>query len=241
MSVKLEVKEDDDEQLDVTPMLVASVTDPRNWDTGGAPGLALRPAERTGVWLSPSEPLTFRQTVIPLERTVTRCGAASLPAPTVFTIEPVAAPGALWQRRSVNGEFAPGLYVELSQEESLSSASFASMPAGFAIDRPFERGASVDCSLDYELTIIDSANPKTTVVPKRRFTAAVLDAAFQCAPSLAQSSRRSLARPVAVSSDRFAILTASLVPVASSLDYLQAVAGVRSGAAQRLVPAVEAA
>ena len=83
------------------------------------------------------------------------------------------------------------------------------MPAGFAIDRPFERGASVDCSLDYELTIVDSANPKTTVVPKRRFTAAVLDAAFQCAPSLAQSrgvlwaARRPVVRPLR-DPDRFA-------------------------------------
>ncbi len=239
--VSVKFLKDDDEQLDVTPLLVSSVTDVRNWDTGGAPGLALRPAERAGVWLSPSEPLTFRQAVVPLERTVTRCGSASLPAPTVFTIEPVAAQGAIWQRRGVDGEFAPGLYVELSQEESLSAASFVSMPAGFAIDRPFERGASVDSSLDYELVIIDSANPKPTVDPKRKFPAAVIDAAFQCAPSLAESSRRSAARPVALSSDRFAIVTASLAPVAVSLDYLQALAGVRSGAAQRLVPAVEAA
>lgn len=238
----LEVREDEEETIEARPLLVAAVADARNWDSGGVPGLALRPAEREGVWLSPSAPLTFRQSVLPLERTITRVGAAALPTPATFTIEPVRPAGARWERRAVVGEFAPGLYVDLSEEESLSVTSFVPMPAGFVIERPFDSGPSIELDTQHELIVIDSANPAPVPKTPTRFGALVMGALAECAPAARESSRRSTARPLTMRSDKLAVVTETLAPVAVSVDYLEAIARVRvSGDRQRIVSAVEAA
>jgi uncharacterized protein DUF6603 len=237
----LEVREEEEEGIDASPMLVAAIRDTRNWDGGGAPGLMMRPGERAGVWLSPSAPLTFRQAIMPLERTITRCGSASLPAPTTFTAEPVKPAGARWSTRRAENEFAPGLYVDLSEEESLSVTSFVSMPAGFVIERPFIVGPSIELDTEYELVVIDSANPKP-VKDKTRFSAAVMGALAECAPSTRDGSRQSPARPLVIRPDKLAVVTETLAPVAISVDYLEAISRVRSsGDSQRIVSPGEAA
>jgi hypothetical protein len=242
IAISLTAEEDEDETTDLSPRLVAAVSEVRNWDNGGAPGLTLRSADRAGVWLSPSAPLTFRQAVAPLDRTITRCGSAALPAPTIFTIEPIRGAGSRWSPRPVNGEFAPGLYVELSQEESLSATSFVAMPAGFAIDRPFQTGAAIELTLDYEQVVLDSANPEPTVERGKTFHAAIFAAMAECAPSLQERSRWSPARPVAMHADTFAVVSPALSPAAKAVDYLQAVTLVReSGNTQVILSAVEAA
>src|SRR5262249_25851464 len=150
-------------------------------------GLKLRPVDRQGVWLSPSAPLTFSQTVVPLERTVTRCGSASLSGPTVFTVEPQRPADAAWTPTSVDGEFAPGLYVDLSPAEGLSASSFVPMPAGFTIERPYDLGADIQESLDYELVVVDSANPPPPPHfprPVVTFATEVAQASAECAPSV---------------------------------------------------------
>jgi hypothetical protein len=238
----LESSEDSEETIDANRLLVASINDLANWDNGGVPGLALRPVERTGVWLSPSAPLTFRQHVLPLERTIARVGSAPLAAPATFTIEPVRPAGARWERSTAPGEFAPALYVDLSEDESLSVTGFVTMPAGFVIERPLDAGTSIELDTEHELVVIDSANP--TQVPKTgtRFGAVVMGALAECAPANREPSRRSTGRPLTMRGDKFAVVTETLAPVAASVDYLEAVARVRaSGDTQRIVSAVEAA
>jgi len=238
----LESSEDNEETIDANRLLVASINDLANWDNGGVPGLALRPVERTGVWLSPSAPLTFRQHVLPLERTIARVGSAPLAAPATFTIEPVRPADARWERSTAVGEFAPGLYVDLSEEESLSVTSFVPMPAGFVIERPLDAGPSIELDTEHELVVIDSANPVQVPKTGTRFGAVVMGALAECAPANREPSRRSAARPLTMRGDKFAVVTETLAPVAASVDYLEAVARVRaSGDTQRIVSAVEAA
>src|SRR5262249_18023370 len=127
--LRLEEGQSEEEGVDLGPRIAGAVADPQSWDNGGGPGLALRPVGRPGGGLGPAGRLPFRQTIVPLDRTVTRCGSASLAGPTVFTVEPQRPADAAWTPRSVDGEFAPGLYVDLSPEEGLSASSFVPMPA----------------------------------------------------------------------------------------------------------------
>jgi len=231
------------EGVDLAPRIGAAVADAQSWDNGGVPGLKLRPMDRQGVWLSPSAALTFRQTIVPLERTVTRCGSASLTGPTVFTVEPQRSASAGWAPRSVDGEFAPGLYVDLSPEEGLSATSFVPMPAGFTIDRPFDLGAAADQSLDYELVVVDSANPPPPPHfprPVVTFATEVSQASAECAPSVRDRTRFSGARPVSMGIDTFAVVDSSLAAIVRATDFLDALGQVRaSGDTQLVVPAVE--
>lgn len=234
----------EDDGIDLSPRIAAAAADAQSWDNGGVPGLKLRPADRQGVWLSPNAPLTFRQAVVPLERSITRCGSATLSGPTVFTVEPQRPASAAWTSRSVDGEFAPGLYVDLSPEEGLSASSFVPMPAGFTIERPYATGAAAEQSLDYELVVVDSANPPPAPqVPRPivTFASEVFQASADCAPSVRDRARFAAVSPLSMGIDAFAVVDSSLAPVVTSTDYLDAIAQVRaSGDAQLVVPAVEA-
>ena len=235
--------ESEAEGVDLSPRIAAAVADAQSWDNGGS-GSKLRPAERQGVWLSPSAALTFRQAIVPLERSVTRCGSASLSGPTVFTVEPQRPATAAWTSRSVDGEFAPGLYVDLSPEEGLSASSFVPMPAGFTFERPYAMGTAAEQSLDYELVVVDSANPRPPPhVPRPivTFASEVTQASAECAPSVRDRARFSTLSPVRMGIDAFAVIDATLTPVVSSTDYLDAIGRAHTGGdTQLVIPAVEA-
>lgn len=217
---------------DVAAQLEAAVRDARSWDAGAAPGLTLRKVQRDGVWLSPSAPLRFTQTIVPLRRAITRFDGGRLGAPATFDVEPGAQPG--WQARPLNSEFAPVLYFELTPEQKLAARALESLPAGFELERAYEAGAGVEAGLEYDQILID----KTWPVPPRRGTVvlsdAILAAAGSLAPGAATTFYRSPRRPLTMRAERYAVVDDSLAVVASDLDF-SAAHSTAGGIAERMV------
>lgn len=190
---------------DVGAQLEAAVRDPRNWDGGDAPGLSLRPAERDGVWLSPSAPLRFTQRVVPLRRSITRFDGGKLPAPAAFDVEAGVPAG--WQARSLDGEFAPVTYFDLSPEQRLAARALESMPAGFTLTPSYETGETWTADGGYEPVIIDNT---WRAPPGPRDHVVVADAIVAASASLAPGGRTAFytspRRPLRMSAERLAVL-----------------------------------
>lgn len=226
---------------DVAARVLAAMRDVGNWDNGGAPGVSLRPAERPGVWLSPSAPLRFAQTVVPLDRAITHVDGAVLAGAITITIEAVRSPGDHWTSSPVEGEFAPVLYFDLTPEERLAARAFDVLPAGFVLDRPLGCGPPVEAVLAYEDLTIDSSNP----IPRVRATSVVdpemVAAALTFDPH-AQARTRDLGKaPLRVVRERFAILDERGTPLARDLDYTDARGRVANRGNHIVVPMAEVA
>ena len=217
----------EDERADPGERVLAALATPAAWDNGGTPGLALRPAQRPGVWISPSAPLRARQDVAPLDVVIDRFGAASLPAPLTLRVESVRAGTRLLEIAPVKGEFAPAVYQDLSEEEKLSGAGFAEYPAGFSIFRGHEAGAAVAGDTSYEEILLDRHRP-----PRRGRVGGLSAVLEGAARSLDDAARgrppASGRRPIRVREERFTVVDAALAPVARGLDAVSARAVARS-------------
>lgn len=204
-----------------------------NFKPRGAPGMCLRDAERSGVWVSPSEPLEFRQHVAPLQRAITRYNDAKLSAPETFTIDPLPPPGARWSAVSIDDEFAPGTYLDLTREQQLAARSFEAMPGGFEIRRELETETPVSVELSYEEVIVDPEY----VPPQRPYRP--LPALLAAAAAKLQVPMASTRVPSRLRREQFAVVGSDLSTVARGLGYMQAHTQ-RTGE-QLVVPATEAA
>ena len=181
--------------------------------------MALAPRDRPGVWLSPSEPLELRQTIVPISRTITRFGSLRLAAPVAFELSAVLPTG--FSTRTLTDELPPAMYLDLSKEAALAARGFEQMPTGFALDRAFETGSVVEPDLNPEEIVLDSTNPPQ--VPKHIGPRHV-DLAL-AAHSLELSSGHlvpaSGQAPV-LGPERFAIVDAALATVATNLSFMEA-------------------
>lgn len=209
-------------QPDVAGRLEAAMRDPRSWDNGGAPGLTLRAAERPGVWLSPSAPLRFTQDVVPLGRSITHFDGGKLAAAATFTVEPVRAATDHWSVRTVEGEFAPVLYFDLTPEQRLAAHAFDVLPAGFELTCPLEAGAAIEADLTYEDLTIDSANPPTRVRDLSALDPTLWAAGMTLAPEAATTYYRSRKTPLTMRRERFAVIDDTGAAVAHDLDFTAA-------------------
>jgi uncharacterized protein DUF6603 len=228
----------DEARPDPGERVVAALSDPEAWDGGGAPGLALREAERPGVWLSPSAPLRVRQEVAPLDVPIDRFGAADLPAPLVLHVDRVWSGPRELAHDPVKAEFAPAVYQNLSEEEKLSGAGFAEYPAGFSVTRAFDMGGPIAGDTSYEEITLDTRQPPrrrriTEVSPLLSGAARALDDAARGVP--AGSGKR----PIRVREERFAVVDAALTAIAGGLDAASARALARGR--RRALVVVEAA
>jgi hypothetical protein len=207
----------DEERPDPRERVVAALSAPEAWDGGGAPGLALREADRPGVWLSPSAPLRARQEVAPLDVPIDRFGAADLPAPLVLHVDRVWAGPRELPHDPVKAEFAPAVYQNLSEEEKLSGAGFAPYPAGFSVPRAHDLGAAIAGDASYEEITLDTLQP-----PRRRRITEVSPLLAGATRALDDAARGvpvgSGKRPIRVREERFAVVDATLAPVATGLD-----------------------
>jgi hypothetical protein len=219
--------EPSDARPDPAERVVAALSNPEAWDSGGAPGLALRDVDRTGVWLSPSAPLRARQDVAPFDVPLDRFGAAEFPTPLTLRVERVWAGAVELGFRAVTAEFAPAVYQNLSEEEKLSGAGFSQYPAGFSITRTHELGAALAGDTTYEEIVLDSRQP-----PRRnRVTdlSAVLDGASRSLDDGARGlSPKSGKKPIRVRAERFTVVDAQLAPIAGGLDAASARAVARA-------------
>ncbi|MBL8623985.1 MAG: hypothetical protein JNK64_21940 [Myxococcales bacterium] len=90
---------------DPADALYEALIDRTNWDTGGTPGLLVRPAERAGWWASPSAPLRFTQTVVPVAVPITHFESRPLGAVRTLDLAMMPPAGAAWHAAPVDGEF----------------------------------------------------------------------------------------------------------------------------------------
>ncbi len=147
---------------DPWPPLQAALVDARNWAAalpGGAAatvGLAA-PKGSADVLLDPCGRMTWRQKVVPLDRTVTRFGNAPTPAPVQFNVDRVKVSGTESPHQGVTDFFAAAQSQELSDAEKLSRPSFEPMTAGVEVGGAAVRlGPPVPAEIVYETRIIDS-------------------------------------------------------------------------------------
>jgi len=98
---------------------------------------------------------------------MTRFAAAPLARPQRFEIESVEIDGARLDAdaapQPVDGEFAPSLYIDLTDEEKLTAPSFELLPAGFSVGGELRAGGEVAAPGGYDEVVIDSARPRRPV------------------------------------------------------------------------------
>jgi hypothetical protein len=150
--------------LNPWPLLQAAIEDLRNWST------ALAKASLRAVTLStftgPSVPIlmdpggapTLRQTVVPLNRKITRFGAAKPEGPDRYTVASVTMNGVSQAGFTLVTEyFAAAQFEDLTDTDKLSRPSFERMEAGVSLGPDvIVTGSSVGAKLEYETIILDA-------------------------------------------------------------------------------------
>lgn len=141
---------------DPWPPLLAALKDPRNWAALPAAGtvavttLAL-PAGTTATVIDPAGRMTWKETVAPLDRTLTKFGSGAPPAPVKFTVDQVTVGASPATATPIRDFFAAAQFEELSDQEKLSRPSFELMQAGLEIaSASVKAGPSISAPLKYE-------------------------------------------------------------------------------------------
>ena len=141
---------------DPWPPLRAALKDPRNWAALPAAGtlpvatLAL-PAGTTATVIDPAGKMTWKETVAPLDRTLTKFGSSTPPAPVKFTVDEVKVGTQIAVAAPIRDFFAAAQFEELTDQEKLSRPSFELMQAGVEVASAVVRaGASISAPLSYE-------------------------------------------------------------------------------------------
>lgn len=145
-----------------TPLL-AAIQAQGNWNgalPAGAPQVVtLAPPERSAapVLIDPAGTLTFRQKVVPLDQAITKFGEATPDQQAEFDLTAVTLGGTNTAFSSVDDEFAPGQFRQLSDGDKLSLPSFEPMVSGFAVsDGAVDFGKQYDVDIVIETVIVDS-------------------------------------------------------------------------------------
>ena len=161
VSVHPDVKFGSEEQAalpatDPWPPLLAALQEPRNWAALPAAGvlpaatLAL-PAGSTATVIDPSGRMTWKETVAPLDRTLTRFGNGAPPAPVKFTVDLVTVGAQPAVVAPIRDYFAAGQFEELSDQEKLSRPSFELMQGGVEVGSAALRaGPAIPTPVEYE-------------------------------------------------------------------------------------------
>jgi hypothetical protein len=216
----------DDGGVDVTGTVAAAIAQPSSWNAGGAPGLTLTDRTRDGVWLSPSKPLRLSQSVVPLDIPIQRFGSVRLRAPQTIIIEHVADEATLLPTTPVQGEFALGMFLDLTQEEMLAQRGFETRDAGVEVTRPIVAGGAIDLSDEFEEILVDPKQRPATPPPVLVFEVwSVFASIAAMAPERA---------PAHVRRERFAVVNAALQPLRAGQTYFEARAALADGL--QLVP-----
>ena len=225
---------------DPADALYDALLDRSNWDTGGTPGLRVRPAPRPGWWASPSAPLRFTQAVVPVAVPITHF--ESRPLGTVRTLDLTMTPpaGAAWHAAPLEAEFAPAMFFTLTDEEKLAARGFEALPGGVEVVRPLVSGPGVAITLDCEDLVIDSANPPERSRPGV-LEPAVQTLAATLAPHLIAAQHYPPRRPPRVGRDRFAAIDRDGAVVSVDASYAVTLGRTRAAAELEVVPMREVA
>jgi hypothetical protein len=167
VTASVDEKFGDEQQVALPPAdpwepLHAALIDPRNWaatlPSGAVAVVSVAPPKDSDeVLVDPCGRAAWRQKVVPLDRTVTKFGNASTPAPAKFTVDRVTVSAAPVPFSAVSDFFAPAQFQKLSDAEKLSRPSFEPMQAGVALDDDEARiGPAIGAEIEYETKLIDS-------------------------------------------------------------------------------------
>jgi hypothetical protein len=157
------------EQVDVGQPLRKALADPRNFspailDEAGAlvtvHPITVDPiAAATTLQAHPAAAVSIHEDVVPLDLTITRFGTAAPVGDARFTIKAVTVDGAAVRSEPILAEFAPALFLSLSDDEELVSPSFERFPAGVQIagEKPqFGPDAPPALPIAYDTFFIDA-------------------------------------------------------------------------------------
>lgn len=157
---------------DPRPLLVAALGDPRNWSGVQPPSttrlvmLTAPSSDReSGVaFIDPGEGVAVRQTVVPLNRRLTRFGPVPPVGPDRYRVDAVTVDDqALTTWTAVDDHFAPAQFEALSDAQKLGRPSFERMEAGIAIaDGAVTLGAAMAAPVVYETVVVGADGASTT-------------------------------------------------------------------------------
>ncbi|HZO08036.1 MAG TPA: DUF6603 domain-containing protein, partial [Myxococcota bacterium] len=151
------------EAIDPWPALKAAIELGSSWvprETTSLPrGITLVGAGSAGAFLDPASALSVRQSVVPLQRRITRVGEAAVAnGEARFDVTEVAIGADAVGHAPVQELFAAAHYEAMSDDEKLARPSFESMDAGLAVTGDgLALGAAVGAPVEYETQILDSA------------------------------------------------------------------------------------
>jgi hypothetical protein len=155
---------------DPWPDLLNALKDPRNWSGLPAAGvlpvvtLAAEPGT-TATLIDPAGRMTWKETVAPLDRTLTRYANSATPAPVKFTVDKVTVgsdPGATFE--PVMDSFAAAQFEDLSDAEKLSRPSFERMQGGIEVGaNAVEAGPAIAAPLTYETEYKDAQHGRRVI------------------------------------------------------------------------------
>lgn len=145
--------------VDVAPLLLAALADPRAWAAqlpAGADVVTLRGVDAgTAILAHPSATLQVRQRVAPLDRTLDRFGTSVPSGARRFRITLATVGGVRTTLTPLQDRFAPAQFTAMSDDQKLSAPSFAAMTSGAALGADgYATGAPVTVSVVYEQALV---------------------------------------------------------------------------------------
>jgi hypothetical protein len=151
-------------------LLIAEIGLPRTWGTVAPDSdhslVTVRDVGAGGpVIVHPLGQLSVHQRVVPLGVQIQRIGSSPVPGGVTLQISSVSVTGvATSGLSSLDDDFAPAQFFDLSDDDKLSRPAFESLGAGVRVETAgFARGGSHDAELAYETVVVDDRATKPAV------------------------------------------------------------------------------
>jgi hypothetical protein len=214
--------------VDPLGLLVAALEDIRSW-AAGAPSapqtlvtLRAQPAGDTRVLVHPLGSMTVRQRVVPLDFEIAAYGHQELAGNLrTFTIGEVKAGNQTLAKDDVRDHFAPGDFLQLTDDEKLARPSFEKLKAGVSVGTaPIAAGVRARANFAYKQYVLTDQQPKAVAdhhLSPNTLEALAATGSAGRAPERTKGSPRYAGdnAPVTVSDTPYAVSSKdSLVPVA---------------------------
>jgi hypothetical protein len=150
--------------VDVAQLITTSLIDPRNWEAqlpyGMSPLVSTRSnGDQTSIMAHPSANLEVHQRIAPLDLEIACFGGAPISGATNFAITAFSIGGTSVPLVSIQDDFAPAQFFQLTDEEKLARPSFELHDAGVQTDQNLlTAGNSIIKPIQYETFYIDTVN-----------------------------------------------------------------------------------
>jgi len=150
--------------VNVSQLVSASLVDPRSWEAKLPYGISAfvttrANGDQTSIIAHPAAHLEVHQRTAPLDLDIVCFGGAQISGATKFTISSLGIGGQNVSVVSIQDDFAPAQFFQLSDDEKLSRPSFEQHDAGIQSDANLlTTGPSIVKPISYETFYIDDTN-----------------------------------------------------------------------------------